>query len=199
MLATLNNTIKLPEVPKYMQGTSNSDNSSNSDNLNTIYISQKNNLEKKFQERVNIYNPSSTSSSNATIPTNNTQITNGSNYITLGSLSGTAPISYNSGTGAISITQSGTASNGYLSSTDWNTFNNKQSTLTNPVLASGAWTSGYLPKINGSYTITNSIAYDGGSSLGINTNDNVFKQSLVFTYYNLGGYIYGKSTTRTFS
>jgi hypothetical protein len=61
-----------------------------------------------------------------TIPTNNNQITNGANYITLGSLSGTAPISYNSGTGAISITQSGTASNGFLSSTDWNTFNNKQ-------------------------------------------------------------------------
>jgi hypothetical protein len=65
-----------------------------------------------------------------TIPTNNNQITNGANYITLASLSGTAPIQYNSSTGAISITQSGTASNGYLSSTDWNTFNNKQSTIT---------------------------------------------------------------------
>ena len=64
-----------------------------------------------------------------TIPTNTSQLTNGANFITLGSLSGTAPISYNSGTGAISITQSGTASNGYLSSTDWNTFNNKQATL----------------------------------------------------------------------
>jgi hypothetical protein len=61
-----------------------------------------------------------------TIPTNTSQLTNGANFITLGSLSGTAPISYNSGTGAISITQSGTASNGFLSSTDWNTFNNKQ-------------------------------------------------------------------------
>ena len=65
-----------------------------------------------------------------TIPTNTSQLTNGANFITLGSLSGTAPISYNSGTGAISITQSGTASNGYLSSTDWNTFNNKQATIT---------------------------------------------------------------------
>lgn len=36
-----------------------------------------------------------------------------------------APLAYSSGT--LSITQSGTASNGYLSSTDWNTFNNKQS------------------------------------------------------------------------
>ena len=64
-----------------------------------------------------------------TIPTNTSQLTNGANFITLASLSGTAPISYNSGTGAISITQSGTASNGYLSSTDWNTFNNKQATI----------------------------------------------------------------------
>ena len=64
-----------------------------------------------------------------TIPTNTSQLTNGANFITLASLSGTAPISYNSGTGAISITQAATASNGYLSSTDWNTFNNKQATL----------------------------------------------------------------------
>jgi len=60
-----------------------------------------------------------------TIPTNTNQLTNGASFITLGSLSGTSPISYNNTTGAISISQSGTASNGYLSSTDWNTFNNK--------------------------------------------------------------------------
>jgi predicted heme/steroid binding protein len=64
-----------------------------------------------------------------TIPTNTNQLTNGASFITLGSLSGTAPISYNSGTGAISITQSTTSTNGYLSSTDWNTFNNKQNAL----------------------------------------------------------------------
>ena len=38
--------------------------------------------------------------------------------------SGTAPITYSNGT--IGITQAGSSSNGYLSSTDWNTFNNKQ-------------------------------------------------------------------------
>ncbi len=64
-----------------------------------------------------------------TIPTNTSQLTNGSNFITLASLSGSAPIGYNNTTGEISITQSGTASNGYLSSTDWNTFNNKQNGL----------------------------------------------------------------------
>ena len=35
-----------------------------------------------------------------------------------------APLGYSAGT--LSITQAGAASNGYLSSTDWNTFNNKQ-------------------------------------------------------------------------
>lgn len=69
-----------------------------------------------------------------TIPTNTSQLTNGANFITLASLSGTAPIQYNNTTGAISITQSGTASNGYLSSTDWTTFNNKLSSLSGAVL-----------------------------------------------------------------
>ena len=36
-----------------------------------------------------------------------------------------APLTYNSNTGAIAITQANTSTNGYLSSTDWNTFNNK--------------------------------------------------------------------------
>ena len=58
---------------------------------------------------------------------------------------------------------------GALSSADWTTFNNKQSALTNPVLASGTWTSGYLPKINGTYTIGNSLVYDNGTSVVIGT------------------------------
>ena len=40
----------------------------------------------------------------------------------------TAPITFTSN--VLAITQSGTASNGYLSSTDWNTFNSKQNALT---------------------------------------------------------------------
>jgi len=54
---------------------------------------------------------------------------------------------------------------GALSSADWTTFNNKQNALTNPVLASGTWTSGYLPKINGTYTIGNSLVYDNGTNI----------------------------------
>lgn len=59
----------------------------------------------------------------------------------------TAPITSTGGlTPTIGITQSGTASNGYLSSTDWNTFNNKQSvsapvtkTANFSVAATDAW------------------------------------------------------------
>jgi len=46
-------------------------------------------------------------------------------YIKLTSLSGTAPIIYSNTTGVISITQASSTGNGYLSSTDWTTFNNK--------------------------------------------------------------------------
>ena len=138
---------------------------------------------------------------------------NPSGYITLSSLTGTTPITYNNGTGAISIAQSGTSSSGYLSSTDWNTFNskasltafsaspplsynnstgaftisqatgstngylsstdwttfnNKQSALTNPITGTG--TSGYIPKFNGSTSLTNSIIQDSGTALTVNGN-----------------------------
>ena len=42
--------------------------------------------------------------------------------------SGTSPLSYNSGTNSFVITQANTSTNGFLSSTDWNTFNNKLAT-----------------------------------------------------------------------
>ena len=133
-----------------------------------------------------------------TIPTNTSQLTNGANFITLASLSGTAPITYNSATGAISITQAGTASNGYLSSTDWNTFNNKQATitltttgtsgastlvgatlnipqyqgvLTNPVTGTG--TTNTLAKFTGTSTIGNSIISESGSAITIAGNLNI--------------------------
>jgi trimeric autotransporter adhesin len=48
-------------------------------------------------------------------------------------VSATAPLTYSSATGVFGINQSGTSTDGYLSSTDWNTFNNK---LT-PALTSG--------------------------------------------------------------
>jgi len=43
------------------------------------------------------------------------------------SINASAPLSYNSGTGVLSISKADTSTDGYLSSTDWNTFNNKVS------------------------------------------------------------------------
>ena len=65
-----------------------------------------------------------------TIPTNTSQLTNGASFITLTSLSATSPLSYVNTTGVFSISQANTSTNGYLSSFDWNTFNNKQVALT---------------------------------------------------------------------
>jgi len=102
--------------------------------------------------------------------------------------SATSPLSITSN--VISISQATTSTSGYLSSTDWNTFNNKQGTitltttgtsgaatfvgntlnipqyqaaLTNPVTGTG--TSNYLPKFTGTSAIGNSSIQDGGSSV----------------------------------
>lgn len=56
--------------------------------------------------------------------------TNPNNYIALGALSGTAPITYNNGTGAIGCTTASSGTAGCLSSTMFDTFNGKESTLT---------------------------------------------------------------------
>ena len=50
--------------------------------------------------------------------------------IGLTGLSATAPLSYNNGTGTFSIPAATSSVNGYLSSTDWTTFNAKQNALT---------------------------------------------------------------------
>jgi hypothetical protein len=62
---------------------------------------------------------------------NTTVVPEGTNLYFLDSrartaVSASAPLSYNSTTGVFGITQAGASSDGYLSSTDWNTFNNKQ-------------------------------------------------------------------------
>lgn len=122
-------------------------------------------------------------------------------------ISGTAPITYNSTTGAIGIStgnlteatssvltitggtgalissasiqvkQASGSQSGFLSSTDWTTFNNKQSALTNPVTGTG--TSGYHAKFSGTSTIANSVIYDDGTSVGIGT-------TTPDTYSNIG-------------
>lgn len=74
--------------------------------------------------------------------------------ISLSSLSASAPLSYNSGTGAFTISQASGSTDGYLSSTDWNTFNSKQNALTNPVTGTG--TSGHVTYFTGSTSVAGS-------------------------------------------
>jgi hypothetical protein len=92
------------------------------------------------------------------------------NYLTLSSLSGTAPITYSSTTGAIGITQATTSANGYLSSTDWNTFNNKQGAITLTTTGSSGnatFSSNTLNIPNYTYTLPNATtATLGGVIVG---------------------------------
>lgn len=74
---------------------------------------------------------------------------------------GSAPLSIAS-SGTISITQAGAGTNGYLSSTDWNTFNNK---------IGGSGTTNYLPKFTAAGTIGISKLYQDPTTgkIGLNT------------------------------
>jgi hypothetical protein len=65
--------------------------------------------------------------------------------ISLGSLSAATPLSYNSTTGQFSISQANTSTDGYLSATDWNTFDDKQDALSGSgIVKSTAGTISYL-------------------------------------------------------
>lgn len=136
------------------------------------------------------------------IPTNTNQLTNGANFITLGSLSGTAPISYNSGTGAISISQSGSGSNGFLSSTDWNTFNNKQAALsgTGIVLSTGG-TISYVTNNSGNWNTAFNDSIVSASFSGTTTKTLTLTQqdggtiTASFTDANSGGTVTSVSGT----
>lgn len=72
----------------------------------------------------------------STAPANNTYLYyNGTNFTwttaaTLGSFTATAPLTYNNTTGVFAINQSTTSTDGYLSSADWNIFNNKVGSIT---------------------------------------------------------------------
>ena len=86
-----------------------------------------------------------------------------SNLGTVTSVGTSAPLTGGTitGTGTIGITQANTTTNGYLSSTDWNTFNNKQNALTNPI--TGIGTTNTLPKFTGASTLGNSNLSDNGT------------------------------------
>jgi hypothetical protein len=134
--------------------------SSISEGTNLYYSDSRSRLALSFMAGSGNYN---SISGVITIPTNTSQLTNGASFITLSSINSTAPIQYNNTTGNISITQAGVSSNGYLSSTDWNTFNNKQSAIINGVTGTG--TNNFISKFTGSTTISSSQIYDDGTSV----------------------------------
>lgn len=81
--------------------------------------------------------PSQVGNANKFLQTDGTNATWVSSNAGVTSVSATSPLASSGGaTPTITITQSGVGTNGYLSTTDWNTFNNKPSTLAQ-VLANG--------------------------------------------------------------
>lgn len=81
-----------------------------------------------------------------------------------GAVSGTTPLTYNSGTGAFGIQAGTTSQNGYISSTDWNTFNSK-------VTGAGTVTDNAIVRFDGTggSTIQNSVVTVGDTGT-ISTN-----------------------------
>jgi len=83
---------------------------------------------------------------------------------------GSTPIT-TSGTITLAIATASGFQQGLLSSTDWTTFNNKQSALTNPVTGTG--TSNYIPKWTSSSSIGNSdLITDASGNLSIAQGNN---------------------------
>ena len=91
-------------------------------------------------------------------------VTNGAGSITIGntgvlSVSGTAPVVSSGGaTPAISMAAANTTTNGYLTSTDWNTFNNKAPATSGTSILYGNGTGGFS-----NVTIGSGISFAGGT------------------------------------
>jgi hypothetical protein len=111
-------------------------------------------------------------------------------------ITGTAPISVASG--VVSISQAGGATNGYLSSTDWNTFNNKLSTAT----AASTYVpyTGATGSVNlGAYDLTVQTLTIGKGTNALSNNTALGYQTLLSittgNYNTAVGYQSGKATT----
>jgi hypothetical protein len=91
------------------------------------------------------------------------------------SVTATSPLFSSGGlTPNITIQVANTSQNGYLSSTDWNTFNGKQNALTNPITGTGV--SGRIPYFNGTTTQTST------SNLTWDNTGNFISTSGVYVY-----------------
>jgi hypothetical protein len=111
------------------------------------------------------------------------------NVGTVTSIATTGPLTGGTitGSGTIGITQSGVASDGYLSSIDWNTFNNKQNALTNPVTGTG--TIHTLPMWGGATSLIDSPLSYGSDNFNFQYNS-ATGGSVTFTNSGLTAYAY---------
>jgi hypothetical protein len=82
---------------------------------------------------------------------------------------------------------------GALSSADWTTFNNKQSTITNPVTGTG--TTNYLPKWTSGTAIGNSLVFDNGTNVGIGTTSPGAPLDVNGSIYSRSGGLYSDTLT----
>jgi hypothetical protein len=101
------------------------------------------------------------------------------------------------GTGTtIQVKQAGSSQSGFLSSTDWTTFNSKQNTINNPVTGTGA--SGQVAFWNGtsSQTGDNGLFWDNTNKrLGIGTNAPTTRLDVIGTHIGSIGLIRFRSST----
>lgn len=91
-------------------------------------------------------------------------------YVAAGFFSATSPLSYNSSTGVFAIQQATSGQSGFLSSTDWNTFNGKQNQLSGNGFVKASGTS--ISYDNSTYLTTSAAAstylpLSGGTLTGI--------------------------------
>ena len=91
------------------------------------------------------------------------------------------------GSGTIGITQATATIDGYLSSTDWNTFNNKQNALTNPVTGTG--TIYTLPMWSGATSLVDSPLSYGPDTFNFQYNS-ATGGTVNFTNIGLTSYTY---------
>jgi hypothetical protein len=119
------------------------------------------------------------------------------NVGTVTSVTASTPLFSSGGaTPNITIQQASGSQNGFLSSTDWTTFNNKQNALTNPVTGTGTTT--YLPKFTGSTTIANSNIRDDGTDVVIDSKTSVILSSQAIKILpNVSGIVNRIETTGT--
>jgi hypothetical protein len=118
--------------------------------------------------------------------------------ISLTSLSATTPLSYNNTTGAFSIQVANTSQDGYLSSTDWNTFNSKQSTITNPVTGTG--TSGQVTYFNGTSSVTSSSNFKfDGTNLTIGNPSSALAQLHIYNAAAAASFLLQTNSTTDYS